>query len=459
VILVQDTVAFDINLASYEKLEEHVKTIFREFAEQVWGECQRSLSPHIIVLPGTGTYLNQSGAAKYVLKLNYCGSLSDFYYMAYLELSRIFLDALKDVRSYEGDKEDGKGKLRVVLDLSHGINYMPVLTYRAVRDLLEAAALLHTVELEVVNSEPVKTVTRGAKGVGESSQPAHVHIHIAERSPLIPRTALTLSLDKSYKAKLLSLESRCLDSEDPKELGEKIRDRAEEIFRQAFGKEDLCDLAALASSISHGMPLLILYELANVNASLGKFVEEVIGAFRTFIKMEPDEGRGQLRIRRLARLEVGVEQVARVLFILEILRLKGLQGSKEATLKDINKVRDIYKGIKAISTRIDRDLWEIASALAAKPQICDGKYHLLAEVLGRDICAQIRSDNVNFQRNLLAHSGLEMCVTQISCPEEMARNRLKAEEVLEKWEDKVKVRYSDEHLKEVIKAAQQLISS
>jgi len=153
-----------------------------------------------------------------------------------------------------------------------------------------------------------------------------------------------------------------------------------------------------------------------------------------------------------------VEQVARILFMLEILKLKGLQESKEATLNYINKVREIYKVIKAISTKIDRDLWEIVSALAAKPQICDGKYHLLAEVLGRDIHTQIRSDNVNFQRNLLAHSGLEMCVTQISCPEEMARNGLKAEEVLEKWDDKAKVRYSDERLKEVIRAARQLIS-
>jgi len=119
---------------------------------------------------------------------------------------------------------------------------------------------------------------------------------------LIPRTDLTLSFDKSYRAKLLSLEPNCLDIEDPKELGEKICARAEEIFRQAFRKENLCDLATLASSISHGIPLLILYEVANVKASLGKFVEEVIGAFRTFIKMEPDEGQGQLGIRRLVRL-------------------------------------------------------------------------------------------------------------------------------------------------------------
>jgi len=80
-------------------------------------------------------------------------------------------------------------------------------------------------------------------------------------------------------------------------------------------------------------------------------------------------------------------------------------------------------------------------------------------VLGRDICAQIRSDDRGFQRNLLAHSGLEVCVTQISCSEEMAGNGLKAEEVLEKWDDKVKVRYSVEHPKEVIRAVRQLISS
>jgi len=52
-----------------------------------------------------------------------------------------------------------------------------VLTYGAVRDLLEASALLHTVELEVVNSEPAKTVTRGAKCVGNSSQPTHVRTY------------------------------------------------------------------------------------------------------------------------------------------------------------------------------------------------------------------------------------------------------------------------------------------
>ncbi|MDK2869860.1 MULTISPECIES: CRISPR-associated CARF protein Csx1 [Pyrococcus] len=83
----------------------------------------------IEVLPGVGVFGN----------ITVEGEMLDFYYYATYKLAE-WLPV--------------QNNLEVYLDLTHGINFMPTFTYRALRNLLGLLAYLYNVKFEIVNSEP-----------------------------------------------------------------------------------------------------------------------------------------------------------------------------------------------------------------------------------------------------------------------------------------------------------------
>ncbi len=92
----------------------------------------------LLVLPGSGTFPNG----------RFEGALTDYFYFSYMKLVGCILQIL--------DKKNSK-KLRNVefhLDLSHGINYMPSLIYRLVREIAALVATKYDVSFVTYNSEP-----------------------------------------------------------------------------------------------------------------------------------------------------------------------------------------------------------------------------------------------------------------------------------------------------------------
>jgi CRISPR-associated protein Csx1 len=88
---------------------------------------------------------------------NFIGNMEDFYgYVLYK-----FVDILS--AEFDKDLED----LELYLDLTHGINFMPVLTYRAIREISEIITANAT--LHVYNSDPYR-------------REASLRIHLVESS-------------------------------------------------------------------------------------------------------------------------------------------------------------------------------------------------------------------------------------------------------------------------------------
>ncbi|MEO2152698.1 MAG: CRISPR-associated CARF protein Csx1, partial [Thermococcus sp.] len=113
-----------------EDVQERVKWFIENRVKPHLDEEDRALldDVEVVVLPGVGEFDNVSVE----------GDVLDFY--------SVVLKVLAERLPVE-DTE-------VILDLTHGINFMPVLTYRALKALLGILAYLHTVRLYVVNSEP-----------------------------------------------------------------------------------------------------------------------------------------------------------------------------------------------------------------------------------------------------------------------------------------------------------------
>ena len=308
VFLVQDTVVYEPGVRDYRDLREHIESLFREFVCELGEKCVGGKFD-VVVLPGTGMFSCER-RDRLRLSLDYCGSMSDFYYIAYLRLAEILLGKLKEALERRG----GGLSLEVILDVTHGINYMPTLTYRAVKDILARIAILtntgilHSLKFRMLNSEPVTDAT------------SPKFIHIVEETHVKPDTSLTLHFDSGYKAKLLSLTGKCVSGEaDIRVLGKAIEEKSKCLLDMFGGT--LRNLAIFASSITHGLPLLTLYTKPKV--SLREFVERLINNFESFIdvKVTWRQGNVEIRLRRMARIERVVEDIARILIVAELLKI------------------------------------------------------------------------------------------------------------------------------------------
>jgi CRISPR-associated protein Csx1 len=132
-IIVLDTV-IKHHVSSYKELKDSVVTYYQEFLRSL--NLGSEIPVEVIVAPGVGRFrLDGESCAEFL------GLLTDYSaYVAY-EISRSLLQI-------------GGDELTVHLDLTHGINFMPSLTYAVICEVLGAIAITKKVRLKVYNSEP-----------------------------------------------------------------------------------------------------------------------------------------------------------------------------------------------------------------------------------------------------------------------------------------------------------------
>jgi len=114
------------NFSSYDEIKEDVTRRVEYFIEKKLGEDLEGLE--LVIAPGVGVFGN--------IKVE--GNMLDYYHYV----------------TYELAKRLPNENMTVYLDLTHGINFMPVLTYRALLNLLGLASYIKYVRFRVLNSEP-----------------------------------------------------------------------------------------------------------------------------------------------------------------------------------------------------------------------------------------------------------------------------------------------------------------
>jgi|Deesub1362A_J573_1020465.scaffolds.fasta_scaffold05641_2 CRISPR-associated protein Csx1 len=121
--------------SSYSDVVKDVESRVRWFLEnELAADCPNLMGMinsgklKIVVVPGVGLFKN--------IKIE--GDILDFYNYSLYELSR----------------ELPTSNMEIYLDLTHGINFMPTLLYRALNNLLGLAAFVNDCKFIVLNSEP-----------------------------------------------------------------------------------------------------------------------------------------------------------------------------------------------------------------------------------------------------------------------------------------------------------------
>jgi len=373
VVVVLDTVAHGEH-ADYGGVVSQVEGMYKEFL----GELGVDLSVELVVAPGIGDYPN--GVFR--------GSMRDFYYYVLYRLAEA-------LRGLDGDVD-------LYLDLSHGINFMPVLVYRAVRELAGLMALRRKVRLAVFNAEPYVRGVRQLRihvveDVEVSAEPVGYCFGGDKCRPLIPREGFPND------------KRRELDGEVTSPL-ERMKG----------------ELNAFLGSIVNGLPLALSSFYPDTNF-LSKYLSSIESVWRENISVKFED---RLLVERMLSFSASFGLLVKVYFTGCVL---GLERSRIIGLSKILELKDrVFSYSNKLEIIISNDIADISKHIREKAEadgIPEGKWVRLREII----------EGGGFDpRNFVAHSGLERNSVEV-CVEQHGNNIL--------------LRYAEDFLGKVMEAA------
>ncbi|MFP3218951.1 MAG: CRISPR-associated CARF protein Csx1 [Acidianus sp.] len=387
ILIVQDTAIYR-EARDYGSLREAVEADFRKFAE---AECPGLAGAlEIVVAPGVGTFRNSLGGDR-AIRARFGGSIEDFY--SYVAM---------DLAARISDQFDGPG-VEVHLDLSHGINYMPALTYRAVRELLSIAAMFEPATLVLWNSEPV---------MGKAGD-APVKLHRVEEE-VRPQPPSPPEAPDGQDCRVLKAAGGA-----PEERGRAISEDVKGLIG-SLGL-DMRELKAFASSLANGLPLLAFQTMPNPEL-LGSYVEGVERIYQEYASVRHGDPMG-MEVERLATIQPCAPAISGTLMAARLAaRLGGLRRLDRPSLGDLEKaVKGVFGWSQKLVIMMSKDLYKVkncevkkAAEGAAPPDGCISLSEVLKECESdrgsseRDAEGAAKDSTL---RNFLAHSGLERSIT------------------------------------------------
>jgi len=352
IIIVLDTLANIINregipkikqrdFSNYDEVKMDVEDRVRYFVEEMLRLNFDDLK--LIIAPGVGVFENIAVE----------GDILDYYHYLIYELARTL--PVDDATFY--------------LDLTHGINFMPVLTYRALNHLLGLLAYLKDVKLKVLNSEPYP---RGLPR--ESIRNAKLNVRVVEDREIRPKPIMSLlEGDEYYK------------------------------------------LNAFISSIANAFPLVFTTFYPNIN-EIERRINNVLDDFYKSIEVERNY------IKRKS-LDSNIKTLSKLYYFLRVLsthaKFKELPKN-EPTLKELNEISKIlFSKLPRIGIVVEEQIKHLEEMLTTngKPKSYLWKekgWKSLRDLFSKSqLSISCSDDESRALRNFIAHSGFEYNVTMV----------------------------------------------
>lgn len=353
------------SLISYQDLKNRSRSLIKDFCKKDVGYNPDK----IIISYGVGEFNNSK----------FIGNAMDFYYSVFKELAFTFIEWLEESSAQHID---------VYLDISHGINFLPVLTYRALKEILQILAYCFDIKFTVLNSD---TYIRTIKS-------DFLNINVIEESKILPKV-ITYKIDKRPIEPYFGL----IDEEKGK-IGKNL---------QSFDKNILIFLSAFM----YALPVFTI-KYSPDKENLKKGIEEVVKKFEESISITNSSKK--LEIKRNIEFTLTFENLVKAYLISWLLNKKGICQKDEIELEEIEKIKKIWsKNFPVESNRIDVEINAIKNLPYSKPK----NWKTYAEIIGK------KEENNIDKRNFFAHAGFEHNIIEIK--EENQKIKLRINSKLE----------------------------
>lgn len=354
---------------SYEMLRDAVESCIREeivkMVEESDPEPPRSLIDglEVVVAPGHGRYGG----------MVFEGSFHDYYTYVYYELCRLV--------------PPGAGELW--LDLTHGLNYMPTLTYKAAVNLAETRMLRGSgLKLRIVNSEPYPPGFRGEPVLHMYS--LMVDVEKPEGWRIVERLYSRGELKHSSLVRF-----KVQSPEDSRRTAMRLR---EGVDVQAYVR----NLKTAAKTVKYALPLAFIEMVdGDALAQAGRIEEAlhrvVVGLFNEYTEITMGD---QVVHRRMSLRPEAILHHQAAAYASRLYEIHRSLASGPTTLQKIIEFKNWLRAEAPETTTIliDREIREIMMVARRNAERLD-EYRTMVELTG------MKAGKPD-KRTILAHAGL-----------------------------------------------------
>jgi CRISPR-associated protein Csx1 len=445
IVFVPDTIISEESTTYGEivkRVEENIRGIIRDLGIEVGDRVE------VLVQPNIGYYILNK---EKIREIRAIGSTNNYMLTFALSLSRVLEEFMVQLQNSR------EKKIEVYLDVTHGVNYMPVLARATLYHILSSIGIFLNVKLVVLNSDPV---VQSSKSKESESHTIVKKIHEVEvQNPLIPEHLYFPHLYDLYEKRLerrkefvlfksLGDGERILETiglrEEFEEQVSKLREIENRLISEVFqcGRgvdtmECITNLLAFTSSIQFILPLWILYlkpqlnqledtmPLSKLEETIRKKVlEEIIIA-----KMYNNT----LYIVHTAEPTMVLLDLVKAFLAMEALSALGYKdiNPQNITLRDLTLDKVFSEKpivhyspiLRYFSNRLkfdDRRMKEqIKKWLKSHYSNLDSTRDIeapLAEIYDKYSSKQVNFKSEDFERNFISHSGLEYNIVKLIIP-------------------------------------------
>lgn len=345
IIICLDTLAEEGK--NYKEVRENAERRIREYADKF------GLSNYeVLTAPGIGTFPNGI----------FRGDALDYYHYIIAKLNLNFEHSNLDIH----------------LDLTHGINYQTILTYRAIKEMLELFSIFKKTRFKAYNADP-SSPTIADK----------LFINVVEDTIPIPMP----SAEKISQGR--PLEPVSLSSEEREVL---FKNELENI------KINNLELSAFIGALYNGLPLA-LFRFYPEKDKIEEVISTVLNTYEKYVEVKKED---KLKVTRKVKFGKDFKVYVFTYVIATLLKKLKLISSrkKEVALDEIENLKEnLFKFDKRFKMRIDDDLYTLKKDLKEREI---RNWQIYNEILGKPI----GEPNLD-ARNFLAHSGFERNVVEI----------------------------------------------
>ncbi|MDY6985650.1 MAG: CRISPR-associated CARF protein Csx1 [Candidatus Thermoplasmatota archaeon] len=294
--------------------------------------------------------------------MTFDGEMMDFYYYTLAELALYLMDHSSD---------------EIALDVTHGINFETVLTYRALRDILAMVSFFKETNLRVYNSDPYINDTTKELLINEIE-----NTKVSARLP-----------DAKMQGKLL-LKGRGLSNEECRKLSKE--------------QEINGEISAFIGSFYNALPLA-LCTFAQDPEELRRLIERVLSLYDECVEVK---GKTVCRKTRFSGDLYPCVAACVLAFY------GNMERREEVPLRDIEKIAEIFKRDERFKVRIGKEIEEIKNVCESRiiPEWTSYNW-IYAEKIAEKKAIPV--SNKRDKRNFLAHSGFERNSVEIKKDEEI----------------------------------------
>lgn len=332
----------------YKEVQESAKKKIERYAREFGLEnCE------VLIGPGVGTFPNGK----------FEGSALDYYYYI---LAQTSINLLK----YSDESLD------IHLDLTHGINYSTILTYRAIKEIIELFAIFKKVKFKAYNTDPFSSVaSKLFVNIIEDAQPTPKPFNnkIKANKPILP---LGENWQPDERRKLFEEDLSCIRSMNPKEI------------------------SAFIGALYNGLPLA-LFRFYPDKEKLKGIIEKCIEVFENYIVVNPEN----LNVKRRVSFSEDFKVYVFAYLIAEFLNKSGLlnRPEKEVSLSRIKTLKSkLFNFDRRLEIRIDNDIWKLSEV----ENNASDEWEIYNKIFQRTV-------GEPDSRNFLAHSGFERNIVEV----------------------------------------------